>query len=80
MKSRQSREETGGCQSNPDRREFGRMALSGRFGRRGIPRFVGKGLGRGAAWNKPGIKLCAQSSARPTDEQLLSSSRSAPST
>ena len=57
---------------NPDRREFGRMALGGTLGA-GCTAFLGPASRAAASVPKikPGIKLCAQSSAKPTDEQLL---------
>ncbi|HEY1946319.1 MAG TPA: mannonate dehydratase [Bryobacteraceae bacterium] len=62
--------------SGPDRREFGKLALGGTLGLRA-------GLGAAALLssassapasvhkNEPGIKLCAQTSAKPTDDELL---------
>ncbi len=53
---------------NPGRREFGKLALAGALG--------GSALLKSAAalsvhQSAPGIKLCAMSSAKPTDEELL---------
>jgi mannonate dehydratase len=70
MNPRKAMKEPVGAQGNPDRREFGRMALTGTLGAAAL---VGSAGNASAAvhQNKPGIKLCAQSSAKPTDEQLL---------
>jgi mannonate dehydratase len=68
MKSHRSHEETSGPQFNFGRREFGRMALTG------AAAFLGTSNRSSAAVqqpNKAGIKLCAQSTASPTEEQLL---------
>src|SRR5258708_11748679 len=51
------------------RREFGKLALSA-LGATAYLASAGRGAGEVHA-NKPGIKLCAQASAKPTDEQLL---------
>ena len=70
MKSRRSGEEAAGAPFHLDRRDFGRMAITGTLG---AAAFLGSS-GRGSAGgqpDKPGIKLCAQSSARPSEEQLL---------
>ncbi len=53
-----------------DRREFGKLALGGALG---ATAYLATG-GRGAAavhTNQPGIKLCAQATAKPTDNDLL---------
>ena len=55
---------------NPDRREFGKMALSGMLGAAGPFGSAGQKVASGGHI-APGIRLCAQSSAKPTDEQLL---------
>ena len=55
---------------HPDRREFGKLALSGALGTAAFLNSAG-GHAKAMQPNQPGIKLCAQSSARPTDEQLL---------
>src|SRR6202521_4227415 len=54
--------------NNPDRRDFGRITVAGALGAAAF--LSGKG---GAARHngQPGIKLCAQSSAKPTDNDLL---------
>jgi mannonate dehydratase len=54
----------------PDRREFGRIAFTRTFG---AAAFFSAAEQKTAAVRHiaPGIKLCAQSSAKPTDEQLL---------
>src|SRR5258707_8344627 len=59
---------TGSQGSN--RREFGKLALGSALGGTGYLASASRGAGEVHA-NKPGIKLCAQSSAKPTDEQLL---------
>ena len=55
---------------HPDRREFGKMALAGTYG---AAAFLAPSGSRAAPSRHiaPGIKLCAQSSAKPSDEQLL---------
>ncbi|MFI5455094.1 MAG: mannonate dehydratase [Isosphaerales bacterium] len=70
MTTHESKSEMVGTQFNPDRREFGRMALSGTLG---ALAFVGSAGKSSAAVHQipPGIKLCAQSSPKPTDDQLL---------
>jgi mannonate dehydratase len=71
MMSHQSHEETNGPRFNFGRREFGRMALTGSLG---AAAFLGSSARSSAAMqqpNKPGIKLCAQFPASPSDEQLL---------
>jgi mannonate dehydratase len=52
-----------------DRREFGKLAL-GALGATAYLASSGNSAAEVHA-NKAGIKLCAQSSAKPTDEQLL---------
>jgi mannonate dehydratase len=70
MKSRQSGNEAGDEPFDPSRREFGRLAVAGTMG-------AGTFLGspeKGSAEREPitpGIKLCAQSAASPSEEQLL---------
>jgi mannonate dehydratase len=53
----------------PDRREFGKIALTGTLG---AAAFLGSSPKASAADspNKPGIKLCAQTAASPSEEQL----------
>src|SRR5215472_4869171 len=70
MKIQESKTNVVGTPSHPDRREFGRAALAGAFG---AAAFLGPAGTRAAAVPSipPGIKLCAQASARPTDDQLL---------
>jgi mannonate dehydratase len=70
MSTHQARRETDGVPFRSDRREFGRMALSGTLG---AAAFLSAAAKNSAAvpQNQPGIKLCAQSPAKPTDEQLL---------
>src|SRR5262245_52240910 len=74
--SRMNTHESGSIDGNgtvrTGRREFGRMALGAALGMGAgaslvpAPRALAK-----VPRIKPGIKLCAQSSPRPTDEQLL---------
>src|SRR5580658_154898 len=54
----------------PDRREFFKLAVGGALGARA---FLASDRRASAAVHKnaPGIKLCAQSSAKPTDDDLL---------
>lgn len=56
-------------QNNPDRRDFGKIALGGALG----AALVGSATRSEAAVHnaQPGIKLCAQSSAKPSDDDLL---------
>ena len=54
----------------PDRREFVKLAVGGALGAAGVfasPRIASATVHPSA----PGIKLCAQSSAKPTDDELL---------
>src|SRR5882672_3209397 len=56
--------------TNPDRRDFGKMALSSALG--GAALMASASSSSATVHTiQPGIKLCAQSSAKPTDEQLL---------
>jgi mannonate dehydratase len=70
MKNRRPGREAGRAPFNPGRREFGRMAVAGTLG---VAAFLGPSGKVTAARqpNKSGIKLCAQSPASPTEEQLL---------
>src|SRR5271170_3305606 len=54
----------------PDRREFGKLALSGALG---TAAFLNSAASNSRAMqpNQPGIKLCAQASAKPSDDDLL---------
>src|SRR6202046_3884646 len=52
------------------RREFGKLALGGALGAGALLTSVSKGSAAVHA-SQPGIKLCAQTGAKPTDEQLL---------
>src|SRR5260370_6203496 len=70
MRARDTKQETAGVPFHPDRRDFGRMALAGTMGAVAFLDCVGKSSAA-VPQNQPGIKLCAQSSAKPTDEQLL---------
>jgi mannonate dehydratase len=54
----------------PDRREFVKLAVGGALSAAGVfasPRIASASVHPSA----PGIKLCAQSSAKPTDDELL---------
>ena len=55
---------------SPDRRELGKLAIGGTLATAGLLASKDK-LSAAPPWNKPGIKLCAQATAKPTDEQLL---------
>jgi mannonate dehydratase len=62
--------------SGPDRREFGKLALGGTLGLRaglGAAALLSSApsTSAGVHRNEPGIKLCAQTSAKPTDDELL---------
>jgi mannonate dehydratase len=62
--------------SGPDRREFGKLALGGTLGLRaglGAAALLSStsSASAGVHKNEPGIKLCAQTSAKPTDDELL---------
>src|ERR1700733_16269004 len=55
---------------SPDRREFVKLAVGGALSAAGVfasPRIASASVHPSA----PGIKLCAQSSAKPTDDELL---------
>jgi mannonate dehydratase len=70
MKNRETSDEAGVGPFDPDRREFGRMALTGTLGAAAV--LGGAGASPASAHrDQPGIKLCAQSPAQPTDEHLL---------
>jgi mannonate dehydratase len=70
MQTRESGQESTCASLRSDRREFGRMALTGAFGAAVIVAGTKRSLG--AATRAPSaIKLCAQSSARPGAEELL---------
>ena len=60
----------GGEPSGPDRREFGRVALAGALGAAGLLGPAGR-ASTAPPRAGPGIKLCAQSPAEPSDDQLL---------
>jgi mannonate dehydratase len=55
---------------NPGRRDLGKLALSGVLGAAALVANTGKASAK-MTKNAPGIKLCAQSPAKPTDEELL---------
>jgi mannonate dehydratase len=76
MQTRESNREPAGGALHPDRREFGRMALTGALGAAsllaGTKRSAGAAPGEiAAAGARSAIKLCVQSSARPDAEELL---------
>jgi mannonate dehydratase len=58
-----------GVFSEANRRDFGRLALAGGLGALAHPAPAGAGAAD-APRNQSGIKLCAQSSAEPSDDQL----------
>src|SRR3954453_15244128 len=65
---------TSRSQFDPDRREFGKLALTGTIGAAAILGSASKTAATARQshdQNLPGIKLCAQSPARPTDDHLL---------
>src|SRR4051794_28674494 len=68
MRVRQLVRRPGGAEFNPGRREFGRMAVAGTLS---AAAFLGSSEKAAAQPIKPGIKLCAQSPASPSEEQLL---------
>jgi mannonate dehydratase len=70
MNTHKAKKATAGAQLNSDRREFGRVAITGTLGAVALLGSAGKNSAA-VHPNQPGIKLCAQSSAKPTDEQLL---------
>ncbi len=70
MIDREAKRGAGGGAFNPDRREFGRMFLATTLGAAVFPGSAGQKSAAGR-YIAPGIKLCAQTSAKPTDEQLL---------
>src|SRR5580700_7647060 len=61
---------TSDAKSHPDRREFGKLAIGGAAG---AAAFLASAAASRAAVHKsaPGIKLCAQAPAKPTDDELL---------
>ena len=70
MRKRDAKNETAGLSLHPDRREFGKLALTGTIGTTALLGSAARSS-KAMEQNQPGIKLCAQSSAKPTDEQLL---------
>ena len=70
MDKHEAKNETTGVPFCPDRREFGMLALTGALG---TAAFLGSAARSSKAMQQgqAGIKLCAQSSAKPTDDQLL---------
>src|SRR5690348_4594954 len=57
-------------QNNPDRRDFGRIAFGSALGAAAFLNSASSA--RGAVHNaQPGIKLCAQAPAKPSDDELL---------
>ena len=72
MNSREPMGWPAGVPSHPHRRDFGRMALNGTLGAAALLAPAGQGLvAAHPDRSRHRIKLCAQSPARPTDEQLL---------
>jgi mannonate dehydratase len=71
MNRHESRQETPGPPAHPDRREFGKMALAGTLGAAAILEAATRPSKAAAPGGPSAIKLCAQSSPRPTDEELL---------
>jgi mannonate dehydratase len=69
MNAREQESGSAGVPFHTHRRDFGRMALAGTLGATAL---LGPAAGRAAEPNRSGsgIKLCAQSTARPTDDQL----------
>ena len=57
--------------SDSGRRQFGRIALGGMLGGTAALKASARIASGSVHKNAPGIKLCAQSSAKPTDEELL---------
>jgi mannonate dehydratase len=55
---------------NPDRRQFGKLALGGALGTAAWLASAGRGSAT-VHTPQPGIKLCAQASAKPSDNDLL---------
>ena len=55
---------------NPDRRQFGKLALGGALGTAAWLASAGRGSAK-VHTPQPGIKLCAQASAKPSDDELL---------
>jgi mannonate dehydratase len=70
MDKHKAKNETTGVPFCPDRREFGMLALTGALGTAAFLGSAGKSS-KAMEQSQAGIKLCAQSSAKPTDEQLL---------
>jgi mannonate dehydratase len=70
MDKHKAKNETTGVPFCPDRREFGMLALTGALG---TAAFLGSAAksSKATQQDQAGIKLCAQSSAKPTDDQLL---------
>jgi mannonate dehydratase len=70
MDKHKAKNETTGVPFCPDRREFGMLALTGALG---TAAFLGSAAksSKATEQDQAGIKLCAQSSAKPTDDQLL---------
>jgi mannonate dehydratase len=76
MQTRESNQELAGARPQPDRREFGRTALSGALSAAALVAGTKPSPGAGAqAPDAPrarsAIKLCVQSSARPDADELL---------
>jgi mannonate dehydratase len=72
MNAREQMDGSGGVPSHPHRRDFGRMAVAGTLGATGLLGVTDKEpVAAPSNRSGSGIKLCAQSPATPTDEQLL---------
>jgi mannonate dehydratase len=70
MKSHDSKKGVIPSHLKPNRREFAKVGLAGTLGAAGLLGSAG-GVTRAAHERAPGIKLSAQSPAKPTDDQLL---------
>jgi mannonate dehydratase len=72
MQTHESNQPPAGAAHRPDRREFGRMALTGALGAAALVAGVKHSPGAGAdARARSAIKLCVQSSAQPDADELL---------
>jgi mannonate dehydratase len=72
MPTHASNQEPAGAALHPDRRAFGRMAITGALGAAALVAGTKRSPGAAAAGRVPSaIKLCVQSSARPDADELL---------
>jgi mannonate dehydratase len=72
MSTHELKQERSYSDFDPERRDFGKLALTSTLSAAAILGSAGKTAARVCqSQNLPGIKLCAQSPARPTDDQLL---------